>query len=57
MTYDMKSNGYLIGIVLQGAVVTVVTHTVSVGISLVHVVNIWAVVVFVQNACSFQRFS
>lgn len=57
MTYKMKFNGYLIRIVLQGAVVTVVTHTVSVGISLVHVVNIRAVVVFVQNACSFQRFS
>lgn len=57
MTYEMKSYGYLIRIVLQGAVVTVVTHTVSVGISLVHVVNIRAVVIFVQDACSFKRFS
>lgn len=41
---------YLVGVVLQRAVVAVITHPVPVGISLIHVVNIRAVVVLVQNA-------
>lgn len=47
----MTCDCYLIRVVLQRAVVTMVTHPISVSISLVHVVNIWAVVVLVQNAC------
>lgn len=47
----MRSDCYLIRVVLQRAVVTMVTHAVPVSISLVHVVNIWAIVVLVQNTC------
>lgn len=43
----MESDSYLIRVVLQRAVVTVVPNTVSVCVPLVHVVNIWAIVVFV----------
>lgn len=28
-----------------------VSHTIPVSISLVHVVNIWAIVILIQNAC------
>lgn len=52
----MKCDWYLIRVVLQRAVVTMVADTVSVCVSLVHVVNIRAIVVFIQNACSeFER--
>lgn len=47
----MTCDCYLIRVVLQRAVVTVVTHPISVSISLVHVVNIWTVVILVQNTC------
>lgn len=47
----IESDRYLIGIVLQRAVVTMVPNTVSVCVSLVHVVNIWAIVVFIQDTC------
>lgn len=47
----MKYDWYLIRVVLQRAVVTMVANTVSVCVSLVHVVNIWAIVVFIQNTC------
>lgn len=40
---------YLIRVVFQRAVVTVVTHTVPVSVSLIHVINIRAVVVLIQN--------
>lgn len=45
----MRSGRYLVRVVLQRAVVTMVTHPVPVGIPLVHVVNIWAIVVLIQN--------
>lgn len=40
---------YLIGVVFQRAVVTVVTHAVPVSIPLIHVINIRAIVVLIQN--------
>lgn len=40
---------YLIRVVFQRAVVTVVPHTVPVSVSLVHVINVRAVVVLIQN--------
>lgn len=42
---------YLIRVVFQRAIVTVVTHTVSVSISLINVINIRAIVVLIQNTC------
>lgn len=39
---------------LQRAVVTMVSHSVPVSISLVHVVNIWAIVVLIQNAITID---
>lgn len=42
---------YLIRVVFQRAVVTMVTHAVPVGVSLIHVINIRAVVVLVQDTC------
>lgn len=45
----MRPDSYLIRVVLQRAVVAMVSHPVPVSIPLVHVVNIWAVVVLVQN--------
>lgn len=47
----MEFDSYLIRIVLQRAVVTMVPNTVSVCVSLVHVVNIRAIVVFIQDTC------
>lgn len=47
----MRSDCYLIRVVLQRAVVTMVTHSIPVSISLVNIVNIWAVVVLIQNTC------
>lgn len=46
-----KMRRYLIRVVLQRAVVTMVSHPVPVSVSLVSVVNIWTIVVLVQNAC------
>lgn len=40
---------YLIRVVFQRAVVTVVTHAVPVSIPLIHVINIRAIVVLIQN--------
>lgn len=40
---------YLIRVVFQRAVVTVVTHAVPVSIPLIHVIDIWAIVVLIQN--------
>lgn len=40
---------YLIRVVFQRAVVTVVAHAVPVSIPLIHVINIRAVVVLIQN--------
>lgn len=51
----MKFDRYLIRVVLQRAVVTVIADTISVCVPLVHVVDIWAVVVFIQNTCSLER--
>lgn len=45
----MRPDSYLIRVVLKRAVVAMVSHPVPVSIPLVHVVNIWAVVVLVQN--------
>lgn len=39
---------------LQRAVVTMVSHSISVSISLIHVVHIWAIVVLVQNAITIN---
>lgn len=51
----MESDRYLIRVVLQWAVVTMVPNTVSVCVSLVHVVNIWAIVIFIQDTCWFEK--
>lgn len=50
----MEFDGYLIWVVLQRAVVAVIANTISVRVSLVHVVNIWAIVVFIQDTCWFE---
>lgn len=50
----MESDSYLVRVVLQWAVVTMVPNTVSVCVSLVHVVNIWAIVVLIQDTCGFE---
>lgn len=42
---------YLIRVVFQRAVVTVVAHAVPVSVSLIHVINIRTVVVLVQDTC------
>lgn len=47
----MRSDCYLIRVVLQRAVVTMVTNAIPVSISLVNIVNVWAVVVLIQNTC------
>lgn len=41
---------HLIGIMFQGTIVTHVSHSVQVCISLVNIVNIWAVVLLIQYA-------
>ena len=42
---------HLVRVVFQRTVVTHVSHTVQVGVSLVHVVDIRAVVFLIQNTC------
>lgn len=42
---------YLIRVVFQRTVITVVTHAVPVSVSLIHIINIRAVVVLVQDTC------
>lgn len=41
---------HLVRVVLQRAVVTVVTNSIPVGVSLVNVVHVWTVVLLIQNA-------
>lgn len=43
---------HLVRVVLQWAVVTVVTDSVSITVSLVSVVHIWTVVLLIQDACT-----
>lgn len=45
---------YLIWVMLQRTVVTMISHFVPICISLVQVVNIRAVVVLIQNACGMK---
>lgn len=42
---------YLIRVVLQGAVIAVVSNSISVRVSLVNVVDVWAVILLVQDTC------
>lgn len=45
---------HLVRVVLQWAVVTVVTDSIPVSVSLVSVVHIWTVVLLIQNAWTNQ---
>lgn len=45
---------YLVWVVFQRAVVTLVTNSIEIGVFLVDVVQIWAVVVLIQNTCQTE---
>lgn len=46
---------YLVGVVHQGAVVTVVAHAVAVGVSLVRVVDVGTIVALVEDICRYSK--
>lgn len=50
----LKKQAHLVRVVLQRAVVTVVTDSVPVSVSLVSVVHVWAVILLIQNAWTNQ---
>lgn len=46
---------YLIGIVYQGTIITMITNSISICISLVCVIDIWAVITVIENICQDEK--
>lgn len=46
---------YLVGVVHQGAIITVISHAVAVGVSLVSIVHIGTIVSLIEDICRHPK--
>lgn len=47
--HDLLCDAHLVRIVLQRAVITLVTNSIQIGVFLIHIVQIRTVILFIQN--------